>query len=394
MNRCIAVGMGLLGLFLYGCSSSNPPVFPADATLDEKIELTRQHLRLPGAVVAVVHDGEVLIDRAYGVAALGPEKTEAGGEAMTTGHRFRVASLTKPFVAAVMLRLVEEGQLGLDDPVGEYLDGIPGAGGETITLRMLAQHTSGLPNYVGLPGVKEELIAEPERRWTEEELLAFAYAGRPYFKPAEDGWMYSNTNYVLLGQVLEKVTGRGLDDLIQAYVCEPLGLTDTFYSVEASIPEPAARGYQYGDEDEPIFWKGRGEVPYDVTHASPSMWHAAGAMVSTLDDTRRFVEAIVKGELLGDEMHTAMLDFRDTGYPVDYSYGLGLINYYGAIGHTGNVPGYQVTATHNPEEDLTVVVLANCYSSPNYEEPANALFFVIHRHLTGRSVAPPGWEGW
>ena len=80
--------------------------------------------------------------------------------------------------------------------------------------------------------------------------------------------------------------------------------------------------------------------------------------------------------------------------PVDYRYCLGVVYYMGTVGHIGNVPGYQIMASHEPDLDTTVVVLTNLYSSPHYEEPANAIFFVIMRHLTGRSYAPPGWDGW
>ncbi len=376
--------LALLGLV--GCSASNPPKFPADATLEEKLEITQEHLALPGAVVAVYEGDEARVDRAFGVASL------ETGEPMTTDHHFRIASITKPFVAVVLLQMADEGKVDLDDPVSKYLDGVPD--GENITLRMLAQHTSGLNNYIAHPHVKQAFADEPHRQWTQEELLRFAYDAGPYFDPTEGGWMYANTNYILLGQVIEKVEGEPLNDVIQRRVCEPLGMRNTFYSVEPSLPTPSTRGYQYGDEAGPIFWKGRGHVPYDVTDASPSMWHAAGAMVSTLDDMRTFVKAAATGQLVSEEAFAEQTRWRDAGYPVDYWYGLGLIKYYDGVGHNGHVPGYQVSAMHDPGRDLTIVVLANLYSSPNYEGPANAMYFVIMRHLTGKSVAPPGWEGW
>ncbi|MEM9066059.1 MAG: serine hydrolase domain-containing protein [Planctomycetota bacterium] len=391
MNRTKVGSLGIavlaaLASQLLGCSSSRPPQFPETATLGKKIEITREHLALPGAAVAVYQGDEALIDGAYGVASL------ETGEPLTTDHRFRVASLAKPFVATVLLQLVDEGRVGLDDPVADYLEGVPT--GDEITLRMLAQHTSGLRNYIALPEVKDAFAAEPERYWSQEELLAFAYEAGPHFKPSANGWMYSNTNYILLGMLIEKVEGKPLAEVIDERICEPLGMDATFYSVDTSMPTPHATGYQYGDESGPIFWAGSGTIPYDLTDASPSMWHGAGAVVSTLDDVRRFIDAVADGELVSEEMHREQFVWRDSGYPVDYSYGLGLINYMGTIGHNGHVPGYQVSATHDPERDLTVVVLTNLYSSPNYEDPANGIFFVIMRHLTGESYAPPGWGGW
>ncbi|MEO0512566.1 MAG: serine hydrolase domain-containing protein [Planctomycetota bacterium] len=355
-------------------------------SLDEKIEATRRHLGLPGAAVYVSRGGQPLVDDAFGVVSL------ETAEPLTLDHHFRIASLTKPFVATVLLQLADEGKVDLDDPVSEYLDGVPA--GDRITLRVLAQHTSGLRNYIAIPAVKRAFAAEPERVWTEQELLERAFDFGPHFEPEDDGWLYSNTNYILLSQVIEKVDGRSLSESIQARVCRPLGLDDTHYTVSLEMPSPFARGYQMGDSDGPNFWVGRGNTAWDVTDTSPTMWHGAGAIVSTLADVTRFIEAVADGELVSEVSHAEQLAWRDTGYPVDYRYGLGVVNYMGMIGHSGNVPGYQVTASHDPDRDVTVVVLANLYSSSHYEEPANAIMFVTMRHLTGTSYAPPGWGGW
>ncbi|MEM1166492.1 MAG: serine hydrolase domain-containing protein [Planctomycetota bacterium] len=361
-------------------------MFPPDASLEDKIELTREHLRLPGAAVAVYEGGTPLVDRAFGVASL------ETGEPLTREHRFRVASMAKPVVATVVLQLVDDGLLTLDDAISVHLPGVPD--GDRITVRMLAQHTSGLRNYIGLPGVKEGFASEPTRSWTEAELLDIAYDAGPHFEPPGDGWMYSNTNYILLGQLIERLEGEPLNNVIQRRICQPLGLTATFYSADAAMPAPYATGYQMGDADGPNFWVGVGDVHHDVTKTSPSMWHGAGAMVSTLDDVQILMNAIATGALVSESSFKEQTTWRDSGYPVDYSYGLGLINYFGAIGHNGNVPGYQVTAMRDPERDLSIVVLTNLYSSFNYEDPADAIFFVIMRHLTGRSYAAPGWKGW
>jgi len=369
-----------------GCSASNPPKFPPGATLDQKLEITREHLSLPGAVVAV-HEGDtVLIDKAYGIASL------ETNEPMTKAHHFRIASITKPFVAVVLLQMADEGKLELDDPVSKHFDDVPN--GENITLRMLAQHTSGLMNYIAQPHVKEAFAAEPTRAWSQDELLTFAYEAGPYFDPTKGGWMYSNTNYILLQRVIEKVEGQPLNDSIQARICKPLGMKNTLYGVDPVMPAPFATGYQYGDEAGPKFWRGEGTVAYDLTDASPTMWHGAGAMVSTLSNMTRFAKAIGKGELVSPAMFEQMTDWHDSGYPVPYWYGLGLIKYYDSFGHSGYLPGYQVTMMYDQAADRTIVVLANMYASPNWEGPANAMYFVIMKHLTGKSHAPPGWDGW
>ena len=367
-------------------AESRPPPLTDDMSLSQKIEATRAHLGAPGVVVAVYRDGEALIDNAFGVAS------RETGEAMTTGHHFRVASIAKPVIATILLQLVDEGKVSLDDPIDRYVKNVPA--GDRITLRMLAQHTSGLRNYVAIPDVRKAFGEDVRREWSVEELLGLAYDFGPHFKPEDDGWMYSNTNYLLLGEVIERIDGKPLAESVSLRVCEPLGLTATRYTTDPSMPSPATRGYQMGDDKGPRFWVGEGETHWDVTDASPTMWHAAGAMVSTLDDVRRLTEAVASGELLSGSSHAEQMTWRNTFYPVDYRYGLGVVNYMGTIGHSGFVPGFQVTASHEPEMGVTVVVLANLYSSHNYEDPANAIFFVIMRHLTGKSYAPPGWEGW
>ncbi|MEM1423665.1 MAG: serine hydrolase domain-containing protein, partial [Planctomycetota bacterium] len=369
-----------------GCSTSTAPTFTPGMTLADKIEATRRHLALPGAAVAVYRGDEPLIDDAFGVASLETE------ERLTTDHAFRVASLSKPVVATVLLQLVDEGAVSLDDPVSQYIEGVPA--GDEITLRMLAQHTSGLRNYIAIPAVRAAFAAQPHRAWTRDELLRFAFDFGPHFRPDEDGWMYSNTNYLLLGEVIEQVEGAPLGSVIDKRICVPLGLADTYYSTDPAMPSLHARGYQMGDQTGPKYWVGEGEVAWDETDASPSMWHAAGAMVSTLDDVRRLLGAVVEGELVSERAHAEQTSWRETGYTSGYRYGLGLVNYRGGIGHNGMVPGYQATAAHDPDRDVTVVVLANMYSSPNYEEPANAIYFVVMRHLTGEGYAPPGWSGW
>lgn len=373
-------------LLATGCAASRPPPLNASMTLEQKIETTTEHLRLPGAVVAVYADGKPLVERAFGVASLETD------EPLTRAHHFRVASLAKPLIATVLLQLVDEGKVALDDPIAQHLPKVPAS--DRITPRMLAQHTSGLRNYIALPEVKQAFAAEPQRAWTTDELLEFAFGFGPHFQPEDDGWMYSNTNYILLGKLIEQIEGKPLATIIQDRICTPLGLKGTFYSIDPALPEPFARGYQMGSSQGPTFWRGEGETHWDVTDASPSMWHGAGAVISTLDDTRRFIEAVAKGELVSQSSHAEQMRWRKTGYPVDYRYGLGVINYMGGVGHDGSVPGYQVTATHDPQRNITVVVLANMYSSFNYEEPANAIYFVIMRHLTDRSYAPPGWDGW
>ncbi len=389
MRSLVCVLLGAVLLVVAGCNDSHPPVFAENATLDEKIEITREHVKCPGMVVGVYRNGSTLVEKAYGLADIDT------GETLTLNHHFRIASMTKPVVATALLTMVDEGKLSLDDTIDAYIQGVPN--GEQITLRMLVQHMSGLMNYIGVPSVKKAFAAEPQRHWSQQELLdmAYSYRGGVWQKPGHK-FSYSNTNYVLLGMVMEKIEGKPLADILAARVMKPLGLKHTQYTTDIAMPKPFAQGYQYGDEDGPIYWRGKGVVPHNVTNTSPSMWHGAGAMVSTLGDVKRLFDAIIAGELLSKSSHAEQMNLIDGDYPmgIDYRYGLGLMSYEGVIGHNGTVPGYQVGASYDLERGITIIVLANTYASPRYEEPANAIFYITMKHLTGQSFAPPTWSGW
>jgi D-alanyl-D-alanine carboxypeptidase len=382
MKFALHLALGLLACAAgTGCRPRPaPPAVDVGTPLAEQLESARARLGCPGAAVGVYRGGETLLERGFGVADV------ATGRAVAADTVFRVGSLAKPMVAVVLLQLAEEGRLSLDDPVGRHVAGVPD--GDAITLRMLGDHTSGLCNYIAIPAVKERFAREPERAWTAAELKALSFAQKPHFRPPGAGWMYSNVNTVLLGEVIERAEGRPLAETLHARIFAPLGLTRTAFRLDAALPEDAARGYNFGPAAGPVYWKGAGDRLHDVTADSPSKWGAAGAVYSTVPDIRRFADALFGGRLVSPASLAAMRQWRDTGYPVDFSYGLGLARYLGAEGHRGQVPGYQSIFAHDPALGLTVIVLANLYSSPRWEEPAEYLFFTVMEQQTGRSYFP------
>jgi D-alanyl-D-alanine carboxypeptidase len=264
---------------------------------------------------------------------------------LAAADEFRMASNTKTFVATIGLQLVAEHRLALSDSVEKWLPGqIPN--GRAITVRMLLNHTSGLYNYTEDPRV----LADLNRRWTPTELLALATAHKPTFAPGTS-WSYSNTGYLALGLVLEKVTGQCLADLLQQRIATPLHLRHT-YLATALTPWRGrhASGYEKAST--------LGQIPpgVPVRHGfadgtdlgiAADAW-AAGAVVSTAPEMARFQEALLGGRLLP----AAQLRQMTTTVPVDKAfraagvqgYGLGLISYHtpcGTVwGHGGDVPGY------------------------------------------------------
>jgi len=335
---------------------------PAEAELDpalsqrltEAVERVMDEADIPGAIVGVWRpDGRYV--RAFGVA------DRASGAPMRTDFFHRIGSVTKTFTVTALLQLVDEGKIGLDDPIDRYVDGVPN--GDRITLRQLARMQSGLPNYTNSDAFTEALIKDPYRPFTPQELLDYAFAEPVNFEPGA-GFEYSNTNTVLLGLVVEKVTGRPLGEVITERIAEPLDLRDTSFPTDSTFPKPHAEGYTEVDGDEAV----------TATDWNPSWAWAAGGMISTLDDLRVWAEALADGRLLKPETQRARLETVTTpDMPPENGYGLGLFDINGWIGHNGSLPGYQTVAAYLPEERTTLVIELNTNIAHNDEEPSTRL---------------------
>ncbi|MFJ2774456.1 serine hydrolase domain-containing protein [Streptomyces sp. NPDC087300] len=258
----------------------------------------------------------------------------ATGAKVPDDGQVRIGSNTKTFTAVVVLQLVDEGKVRLDAPIEDYLPGLvrgDGIDGHRITVRQLLQHTSGLPNYV------KYLDAEP-RSYTPRELLDRALQHKKDFDPG-DKWEYSNTNYVLAGMLIEKVTKHRVAHEIERRVIEPLGLRHTYFPApgETKIREAHPKGYD----------KDASGAPLDVTEFDPSWGWSAGQMVSTDSDLNRFATAILDGGLLSERR---LAEMRTT-VPAEYfgrgaRYGLGLVSKplsCGGVywGHGGSMTGYE-----------------------------------------------------
>ncbi|MBB4935486.1 D-alanyl-D-alanine carboxypeptidase [Lipingzhangella halophila] len=288
----------------------------------------------------------------------GVSDLESGGPADPEGH-FRIGSNTKTFVATVLLQLVDEGALSLDDPVERHLPGtVPN--GEAITVRQILNHTSGLYNYSSVPGYEIGSWRGDDRFTTyhPEELLGAAFENDPYFEPGE-GWHYSNTNFIVSGMLIERLTGNAYGDEIRARILDPLDLNDTSLpGTDHTLPDPHARGYT------PV----EGEGYRDATEYNPSIGWAAGEMISTTADLGRFLTALLGGDLMSSESLEAMKDTVDTGGE-DSAYGLGLIEYKldcgeSVFGHGGTEVAY-VSGMTQAEDGRQFVYAASLHKLEN-----------------------------
>ncbi|WP_406860924.1 serine hydrolase domain-containing protein [Streptomyces sp. HUAS MG47] len=288
--------------------------------------------------------------------------TGTAGERGGRDH-YRVGSITKTFVATVLLQLQAEGRLDLDDPVEKHLPGVVrgnGHDGRKVTVRQLLNHTSGIYSYTEDPGLTAKVFGPGflEHRydtWTPRQLVAVAMTHEPDFPPGTS-WHYSNTNFVLAGMVIEKVTGRPYGKEIERRVLKPLKLRATSVpGTTPTLPRPSSRAYSTLQDE-----AGPGAKVYDVTELNPSMAGAAGEMISDSNDLQTFYRALLKGRLLPPaemkEMTTAVPVSPD--FP-DFGYGLGLMRQKLSCGkevwgHGGGIHGSnsQAQATRDGEHTL------------------------------------------
>ncbi|WP_426367554.1 serine hydrolase domain-containing protein [Streptomyces sp. E-08] len=333
------------------------------ARLDKAIEDVRKQAGIPGVAVGLWMPGQGSYVRATGVA----DKTT--GEPMSTDGYVRIGSETKTFTVTALLKLVDDHRIGLDDPIARYVHGVPN--GHRITLRHLAEMRSGLFPFTSDPDFIHDLLSDPQRSFTPEESLAYGFKHRNTFKPGAK-FEYSNSNLVLLGLVVEKVTGQPLDGFLRNRVLRPAHLRHTFLPSGPEFPEPHPRGYTNQTLS--------GAVA-DSTDWNPSWAWAAGAMISDLHDLRHWAKTLATGELLSPETQAQRMKTIPTGVP-GLSYGLGIFDANGWIGHNGSIPGYETVTVYLPERDATLVIMINTDITSQGQEPSTLLARAITAVVT------------
>ncbi|WP_323512488.1 serine hydrolase domain-containing protein [Subtercola sp. RTI3] len=295
----------------------------------------------PGAIVGVrTPQGTWMA--AYGVA------DPSTGAPMEVGMHTRIGSVTKTFTGTLLMQLAEDKKLSLDDTISRYIPGIPN--GEQITLRQLASMTSGIASYTMNSSFTDVYFAKPETIFTPTELVAAGVEKSPIFAPGEQ-FNYSNTNTVLLGLVIEKVTGESISDVFAQRILKPLGLTSTSWpGDQTAIPEPYAQGFTVqGDFATP-------SAPSNATNWNPAWGFTAGEMISNMPDLLTYGRALATGQGLLD---TASQTERLMSFPGAAGYGIALGCIGGWVGHTGELPGYNTSLFSDTSTDTTVVVQTN-----------------------------------
>lgn len=327
--------------------------------LNDIVDQTVEEKGMTGVVVGIWKSGKEIAIIQKGTANLDEETP------LSQDDHFRIGSVTKSFTVTRILQLVDEGEISLDDPISDYIDDLQNG---SATLRELADMSSGIFNYTEdgeFVGMLFEDISAP---WTEQQLVDVGNRNAPYFAPGE-GWHYTNTATVLLGMVIEEVTGNPLDQELQTHLFEPLGLSETSYPMTPAMPSPFAHGYALFDEEEGL---------EDLTASNPTSSAGSGAMVSTLNDLQKWGVALGEGTLISPELQNErvqLLPNKDCPTCPEYDgYGMGIGNLEGWLGHTGDYLGYQSLVMHDEETDQTVVILTNFRNFTNSDHIPTDLF--------------------
>jgi CubicO group peptidase (beta-lactamase class C family) len=257
---------------------------------------------LNAVILRVTIDGHELV-----TAALGESMT---GVPATADMHFRNGAVAISYVSTLLLTLVDDGVLRLDDPLAIWMPELPNA--DKVTLRMLANMTAGYRDYETNDQFDKDLYINPFRQWTPEELIAIGLSQPPYFEPGTN-WSYAHIDYVILGLVLEKATGRSMVDLLQERVLGPLGLKNTANSFTAAIPEPAL--HAFSSERRAALGIAPGTPFYEEsTYWNPS-WFVRGAVQTTnIYDMTATAIAIGEGTLLSPASHQAQLNSLPLGF--------------------------------------------------------------------------------
>jgi len=284
--------------------------------------------------VLVAQDGKVLLDKGYGFANLEWQVPN------TPTTKFRLGSITKQFTAASILLLEERGKLKIEDPVKKYMPDAPAAW-DKVTIFHVLTHTSGIPSLTSFP----EFRSKEAQAMTPQQLVDW-FRDKPLeFEPGTK-WNYSNSGYILLGYLIEKISGQSYIDFLQQNIFTPLGMKDSGYDSNSTVIAHRAAGYAPGKDG-----------PENAGFVHMSIPFSAGALYSTTEDLLRWEQGLFGGKVLKPESLVKMT----TPFKQDYAFGLAVStrNGHKVIAHDGGIEGFNTSLAYYPDDKLVVAVLAN-----------------------------------
>jgi D-alanyl-D-alanine carboxypeptidase len=329
------------------------------------LEQAHPDANTPGTALLVARGDKVLYRGARGAASL------QLGVPLSPDHVFRIASVTKQFAAAAVLKLAEDGKLSLDDPLTKFVPGYPG--GEKVSVRMLLNHTSGIRSYTDMPGFMEGPI---QKTVTTAQLIDTFKNEKPDFAAGE-GWRYNNSGYVLVGAVIEAISGMTWHAYMQKAFFTPLGMKHTGFGDETVAVIPGhVIGYTLANDR----WAVAG-------YLSMTQPNAGGALVSTVDDLLRWNRAVHEGKVLASNSYRSMI--TPVGKAMGSNYGFGMVHEKlrgeDMLQHYGDIPGFSSYLLYLPQEDITVAALYNADSGL----PGGMGTEMLSRLLAAKAIGKP-----
>ena len=351
VNTGATSGGEILGV-IDGAGGNNDGAMTKTAcdALSAKLQAALDHAtkaqKIPGATAAVNHAGCSW----RGASGVSDVPTKA---AARSGDLFHLGSITKTFTAALLLKLRAEGKVSLDSPVSTYVTGVPR--GDVMTVRQLLNHTSGLFDYTECDAFWSAVEKNPAHVWKPADLVALAATKAPYFEPGQ-GWQYSNSDYIVAGMIVEKVSGEPAATALRSRILDPEKLDHTYLDGYEAPVAGLIHGYETDGKDF-----------LDVTWSEDPSWAwTAGGLVSSIDDLTKFYEDLLDGKVLAPAELQEMKAMVDTTWPSIPEYGLGLAERkFGArraLGHEGGVWGFVSASFKFTEPAATVSVLINLES--------------------------------
>ncbi|WP_412030165.1 serine hydrolase domain-containing protein [Deinococcus yunweiensis] len=357
----------LLGLAVVSCAAAAPFPGATMAQIDAIVRETMREQNLPGVVVGVWIPGQGEYEAAYGVADL------RTGRARQVGDAFRIASISKTFTATAILQLADQGRLSTGDLLSRWFPDFPNAG--RITVRDLLTMRSGVAEFADT-GVLEAYYRRPLAPFTAQDAIRLAAAKAASFSAPDAQTVYTNTNYVLLEQIVERVSEQDMNAYLQEHVLAPLGLRHTFYPTGPLLPS-RLHGYS---------WDAGTGIFRDLTWLNPQLAGGAGAVVSTLGDLHTYVRALCTGTLLQPATQAGRLAGQPgAGGPAFIRYGEGVLLSGPFCGHNGTIFGFSTEAFYLPARDAVIVINVNRLDQDDRSQ-SSALFLRLTKALFPQDV--------
>jgi CubicO group peptidase (beta-lactamase class C family) len=343
-GRLLTATLVLLSFPIHARAQTTPPgATRVRAVVDSLARAFLADSQAPGVSIEVVRDGDTIVSTGWGFANL-EERVPA-----TAATLYRIGSITKQFTSAAVMRLVQAGKVSLDDSIAAYLPDLPAAW-RGVTVRELLNHTSGIPSYT-------DIGERWQRRWREDmptdSLVAMTASDSMWFAPGAQ-WRYDNTGYVVLGMLLDHVTGTPYPQYIERDLVHPLGLTHTYYCDTDRILPGRAPGYRR----EKDHWA-------HAAFLSMTQPYSAGALCSTVGDLARWNLLLAGGQVVDSASYHAMTTPTGAARANHYGFGLGAdtLDGHAIIKHGGGIPGFITSNSYLPDDRLSVTVLTNAGTS-------------------------------